>query len=116
MDVDVLFAGIPVRDFGVARSWYERFFGRPADVVAHEEEEMWHVTGGGWLYIVRDPERAGHSSVAMAVPAIEEAVSALDARGVTTGRIEGQGGAGRKVVARDPDGNSIAIIQVTASG
>src|SRR5215510_3547264 len=116
MDVDVLFAGIPVSDFEVAQAWYERFFARPADVVANDEEVMWQVTDRGWLYIVRDADNAGNSLVAMAVPDIEEAASALAARGVPSGPIEREGEAGRKAVALDPDGNSIAIIEVTGGG
>jgi predicted enzyme related to lactoylglutathione lyase len=112
MDVDVLFACVPVRDFEAARSWYERLFGRPPDVVAHEEEVMWQVTRAGWLCLVRDRDRAGNCTVAVAVRAIEEAVSELDARGVATGRIERQGDAGRKAVVLDPDGNSISIVEV----
>jgi predicted enzyme related to lactoylglutathione lyase len=116
MDFDVLFAGVPVKDFAGSRAWYERFFGRPADVVAHDQEVMWRVTEGGWLYILRDPIRAGTTSVAIAVPSIEEAVSALEERGVATGGIEHQGGAGRKATAWDPDGNSIAVIQIAQDG
>src|ERR1700722_5067867 len=112
MNVDVLFAGAAVTDFEAARAWYERFFGRAADIVAHDEEVMWRVTSAGWLYIRRDTEHAGHSILAMAVPDIEEATSALEARGVATSAIEQQGEAGRKTMVRDPDGNSIAIIEV----
>lgn len=64
------------------------------------------------MYIVRDADQAGNSIVAMAVSDIEEATSALAARGVTTGPIEREGDAGRKAVALDPDGNSIAILEV----
>jgi predicted enzyme related to lactoylglutathione lyase len=116
MEVDVLLADIPVSDFTAARAWYGRFFARPADVVAHENEVMWQVTDRGWLYIVRDAGRAGNSIVAMAVSDIEEATSALAARGVATGPIEPEGDAGRKAVVLDPDGNSIAIIEVTGDG
>src|SRR5215471_3916158 len=112
MDADVLFAGIAVSDFKAAQAWYERFFARPADVVANEEEVMWQVTDRGWLYIVRDEDHAGNSIVAMAVPDIEDATSALKARGVAPGPIEPEGDAGLKAVAMDPDGNSIAIIEV----
>ena len=112
MDVDVLFAGTAVSDFKAARAWYERFFGRAPDVVAHDEEVMWQVTAAGWLYIVRDSQHAGNGIVAMAVSDIEEATSALQARGVTTGLIEQEGEAGLKALVRDPDGNSIAVIEV----
>src|SRR5215468_1731998 len=116
MNADVLFVGVAVSDFRAAQAWYERFFARPADVVAHEEEVMWQVTERGWLYIVRDADHAGHGIVTMAVPDIEGAASALRARGVPAGPIEPEGDAGRKAVVLDPDGNSIAIIEVTGGG
>jgi predicted enzyme related to lactoylglutathione lyase len=116
MDIDVMFTGLPVSDFQAAQDWYERFFGRPPDIVAHELEVMWRVTDGGWLYILRDPEHAGNGIVAIAVPNIEEATALLEARGVATGSIKPEGDAGEKVVLVDPDGNSIAIIQVAAPG
>jgi catechol 2,3-dioxygenase-like lactoylglutathione lyase family enzyme len=112
MDVEVLFAGIAVSDFKSARAWYERFFGQVPDLVAHDEEVMWQVTGAGWLYIVRDTQHAGNGIVATAVSDIEEATSVLDARGVAIGPIEQEGEAGLKAFVRDPDGNSIAIIEV----
>lgn len=113
MRADVLFAGVAVGDFATARSWYERFFGRAPDVVAHGEEVMWQVADAGWLYIVHDARHAGDSIVAMAVPDIEAAISTLESRGVAPGPIEREGDAGRKALVRDPDGNSIAIIEVT---
>jgi catechol 2,3-dioxygenase-like lactoylglutathione lyase family enzyme len=116
MDFDVLFAGVAVSDFKAAQGWYEHFFARPADVVAHDEEVMWQVTERGWLYIVRNADHAGNSIVAMAVPDIEAVVAVLEARGVTIGSIERDGDAGRKAVVLDPDGNSIAIIEVAGAG
>jgi glyoxylase I family protein len=115
MDIEILFAGIPVSDFEAARAWYERFFDRPPDIIAHEQEVMWRVTEGGWLYILYDANQAGKSIVAMAVTNIENATSALEARGVRTGPITPEGDAGRKSVVLDPDGNSIAMLQVAAA-
>jgi predicted enzyme related to lactoylglutathione lyase len=115
MNVDVLFVGVAVRDFKAARTWYERFFDRPADVIAHETEVMWQVTERGWLYILRDASHAGHSIVTLAIPDIEDASSALKARGLAIGPIEPEGDAGRKAVALDPDGNSVALIEVSSS-
>jgi predicted enzyme related to lactoylglutathione lyase len=116
MDVDVLFARIPVSDFKAAQTWYELFFARAADVVAHEEEVMWQVTDRGWLYIVRDVERAGNDVVAVAVSDIETTTAALAERGVTPDSIEREGDAGWKARVSDPEGNSIEIIAVTSKG
>jgi predicted enzyme related to lactoylglutathione lyase len=110
---DVLFAGVAVRDFPAARAWYEDFFAHPADVVAHENEVMWQVTDRAWLYVVCDTARAGQSVVTVAVPDIEEATATLVARGIAIGPIQSESDVGRKATARDPDGNEIAIIEVT---
>jgi predicted enzyme related to lactoylglutathione lyase len=112
MNVDVLFVGVAVGDFNAARAWYERFFARVPDVVAHEAEVMWQVTERAWLYILADAAHAGHSIVTMAVADIEAATSELRTRAVGVGPILPEGDAGRKAVALDPDGNSIALIEV----
>jgi catechol 2,3-dioxygenase-like lactoylglutathione lyase family enzyme len=114
MDVDVFFVGIAVRNFETARAWYERFFDRPADVVAHESEVMWQVTERGWLYVLRDDLHAGHGIVSLAVPDLEAASVALEARGIRVGPIAPEGDAGRKAVVIDPDGNSIALLEIAA--
>jgi predicted enzyme related to lactoylglutathione lyase len=112
MDSDVLFSGVPVGDFKVSQAWYERFFGRAADIVAHDAEVMWRVSDGGWLYILRDPVRAGNGIVTIAVSDIEATTSALEEQGIAIGPIKPEGDSGRKAIAIDPDGNSVAIIQV----
>jgi predicted enzyme related to lactoylglutathione lyase len=113
MDVNVLFAGVAVADFQAARAWYELFFGRTPDVIAHDEEVMWQVTRAGWLYVLRDADRAGNSIVAMAVSDIEDTVSVLEARGVSVGPVKPEGDAGRKAVVLDPAGNRVEIIEIT---
>ena len=108
----MLFAGVPVRDFAVSRDWYERLFGRPADVVAHDTEVMWHVTEGGWLYVVEDAERAGSSLVALAVSDLNGVVVELAERDLNPGPIAPEGDAARKASLVDPDGNVVALIEV----
>lgn len=112
MTMDVLFAGVPVREFTGSLEWYTRLFGRPADVVAHEHEVMWRVTDTGWLYIVHEPERAGRSLVAISVRNLEAAVADIDGRGLQCGPILPEGDAGRKSTISDPDGNLIALVDV----
>ncbi len=112
MKVDVLFVGMRVRDFAVANDWYQRFFARPADIVADDEEVMWQLTGGGWLYIVREGD-SGSGLAALAVADLESTVAELAAHGIVAGPIEPQGDAARKAIVVDPDGNMLALIEVT---
>jgi hypothetical protein len=104
MEGDIVFAAIAVRDFGAARRWYERFFDRPPDVVAHDTEVMWQVTPTAWLCIVGDPERAGSSVVTIAAPDIEREAGALVARGLRVGPIAPESDSALKATIGDPDG------------
>ena len=112
MTPEVLFAGLPVTDFARAAEWYERLFGRPADIVATDTERLWRVTGSGWVYVVADGDRAGQGLVAIAVPDLDDALAELAGRGITGGAPETVAGSGRKATVPDPDGNAVALIEV----
>jgi predicted enzyme related to lactoylglutathione lyase len=112
MAMEVLFAGVSVRDFPAAVEWYSRLFNRAADVVAHDHEVMWRVTETGWLYIVEDPDRAGRSVAAISVTDLDAAVAEVTSRGLRAGSIEQEGDAARKATLEDPDGNRVALIEV----
>ena len=110
MNVNELMCGVPVRDFSVARAWYERFFDRDADVVATEVEHLWQLNEQSWFYIVHDPANAGHGIVAITVGDLDATIAELNTRGVTTGPITQEAPDAFKTVVLDPDGNSIAIV------
>jgi predicted enzyme related to lactoylglutathione lyase len=114
--IDVLFAGVPVSDLERAIAWYTQLLGRPADIVPHDDEVMWQCSPAGWLYVVRDPERAGHAIVTAAVADLDRAVADINARGVVGSAVEHVGDAGRKARFTDPDGNEISLIEVNAAG
>lgn len=111
----VLFAGVATADLEAAMPWYDAFFGRPADIEVNEDEVMWKVCDGGWLYLVRDPHRAGQALVSMAVPDLERAIVEIADRGLRPAAIETVGDAGRKAPVIDPEGNTINLIEVLAS-
>jgi predicted enzyme related to lactoylglutathione lyase len=114
--IDVLFAGVPVSDLNRAIAWYAKVLGRPADIVPHDDEVMWQCSPAGWLYVVRDPHRAGHAIVTAAVADLDRAVADIRSRGVVGTPIEGVGDAARKARFTDPDGNAISLIEVNAPG
>jgi Glyoxalase/Bleomycin resistance protein/Dioxygenase superfamily len=116
MEAGVLFACVPVADLAGSSVWYERFLGRPPDIVPNEHEVMWRIVEAGWLYLVVDPDRAGGTVVSMAVSDLERAVAVVEDRGVTVARRETVPGAGRKAWFADPDGNQVALIEVLEAG
>jgi predicted enzyme related to lactoylglutathione lyase len=116
MSNEVLFAGIPVADFDAALPWYEGVFGRRADIVVNPNEVMWQVATAGWVYVVRDARNAGHALVALAVPDLMATLAAMESRGIVSPVIETVGDSGRKAPVVDPEGNTLAFIQVEQPG
>jgi predicted enzyme related to lactoylglutathione lyase len=114
MPSDVLFAGVAVADFPAAVTWYENLFGRPADMVVKDDEVMWRIAEAAWLYLVEDRHRAGHALVALAVADLEQTLGQMASRGIDVPPIETIGEAGRKASVADPEGNTIALIEVEA--
>ena len=110
--IDVLFAGIAVADFEAARAWYARLLGRAADIIAKDDEVMWQIRDGGWLYVVGDSSRTGHALVTLAVGDLDSALVEIEARGISPSSIETIAGAGRKASIVDPEGNTINLIEV----
>lgn len=113
--IEVAFTGVPVSDLARGRDFFERFFGSPPDVLVNENEVMWQVADAAWLYVVVDPARAGHALAAVSVPDLDAALEDLASRGIEPAIIEQPGPAARKATFRDPEGNSVAIIEVRES-
>jgi len=53
-----LFAGLRVRDFAAARSWYELLLGEPS-FFPHDTEAVWTIGDDRSVYVVEHPEGAG---------------------------------------------------------
>jgi len=73
MDIDVLFASAAVSDLGRAQGWYERFFGRPPDIVPNKQELIWKANDSAWVYVIYDVERAGHGVITWLCPTLGKA-------------------------------------------
>lgn len=113
MPMEVLFAGVRVRDLARGVDWYGQLFGREPDIVPNDQEVMWRVVDGAWLYVIHDPDRAGHGLVTVCVTDLDQTMAELAGRGIRLRPIEPVGNAGRKAKGEDPDGNSVDVIQVS---
>ena len=103
-----LFAGLRVRDFETARSWYERLLGEPA-FLPHETEAVWTLEEGRSVYIVEHPDGAGHSVVTLFLDDLDAHVAAVAARGLEPDERETYSNGVRKVLYHDPDGNELGF-------
>ena len=109
---EYVFSGVAVTNYAAAAAWYERLFGRPADVVVRDEIEcMWEIRQGAWIYIVVDPVRAGRSLVTMLVNDLESTLLEISGRGAGDWETEILPGVYRKAIFADGDGNTITFAQ-----
>ncbi len=103
-----VFAGLRVREFAGARTWYERLLGEPT-FFPHATEAVWTLAEGGSLYIVEDADRAGNGVLLLFLDDLDARLAEIAARGLEPDeRITLSNGV-RKTVYRDPDGNEIGF-------
>ena len=103
-----LFAGLRVRDFDVARAWYERLLGEPT-FFPHTTEAVWTIADERSVYIVEDSERAGNGVLTLFVDDLGAYLAAIAGRGLEPDEDETYSSGVRKLVYRDPDGNEIGF-------
>lgn len=104
MTVD-LFAGVPVSDFRRAVDWYGRLFGAEPSSFPHDTEAVWELEEHRYLYVVEQPEGAGHAVHTLFVGDLDERIEAMSGRGLEPAEDETYDNGVRKVTYRDPDGN-----------
>jgi catechol 2,3-dioxygenase-like lactoylglutathione lyase family enzyme len=104
-----LFAGIPVREYAAARTWYEQLLGSPPAFFPHETEAVWELAEHRYLYIVEHPEHAGHARLTLFVEGLDSIVANIRARGLEASENETYENGVRKVTYRDPDGNEVGF-------
>jgi predicted enzyme related to lactoylglutathione lyase len=108
--VDHVLAVVAVSDIEAGRVWYSRLFGRDPDNNPMPNLVEWQVTGGGWVQVTEDPERAGYGMLNLAVSDIEEGVRELREMGLVTGEITDANKGVRLCPIDDPDNNKIQLV------
>lgn len=103
-----LFAGLRVREFAAARSWYRQLLGEPT-VLPHATEAVWTLAEDRSVYIVEDAENAGNGVVTIFVDDLDAQVADIAARGLHPDERETYSNGVRKAVYRDSDGNEIGL-------
>ncbi len=106
-----LFAGVPVADFAAGRAWWERFSGRPPDLIPNDNEAGWQLADRGWIYVIGDADRAGKALLTLVVDDLDALLAELAGRGIEHGEIKTIPGAVRSCWVTDPEGNTIQLGQ-----
>ncbi|MFF7946213.1 VOC family protein [Streptomyces griseorubiginosus] len=108
-----LYSIMCVSDWIKARTWYEAFFGRPADEVIGEEY-LWQLGENAWVVIDdRDvrADRVGGAMITLGVSDLDEILARLAAHGIDHEPVETYSNGVRHVVVLDPDGNSLSLAE-----
>jgi catechol 2,3-dioxygenase-like lactoylglutathione lyase family enzyme len=103
------FAGIPVADYAAALKWYEQLLGYPPSFFPNETEAVWELAEHRYLYVVREPEHAGHARITLFLDNFDAIVAEIDARGLEPLKRETYENGVRKTTYRDPEGNEIGF-------
>lgn len=104
-----LFAGIPVADYADALKWYEKLLGFPPAFSPHETEAVWELAEHRYLYIVQQPESAGHAILTLFVDDTDTLETNIVSRGLEPSSRETYPDGVRKITYSDPDGNKIGF-------
>ena len=108
MAVD-LFAGIPVSNYAVALTWYERLLGSPPAFLPNDTEAVWELAEHRYVFIEVRPEHAGHAMHTIFLDDFDARVREMADRGIEPALRETYGNGVRKATYRDPDGNEIGF-------
>ncbi|BAL89760.1 hypothetical protein AMIS_45400 [Actinoplanes missouriensis 431] len=108
MTVD-LFAGIPVRDYTVAASWYARLLGAGPSFLPNDTEAVWELAEHRYLYIEVRPSHAGFAMQTVFVGDFDARLAEIAGRGLDPAERETYANGVRKAIFRDPDGNEIGF-------
>lgn len=108
MPVD-LFAGARVRDYGAAKSWYERLLGRAPAFFPHATEAVWELAEHRYLFIVEDRDAPGGATITVFVDDLDALDAEIASRGIEPAERETYSNGVRKVTYRDTDGNEIGF-------
>jgi catechol 2,3-dioxygenase-like lactoylglutathione lyase family enzyme len=100
-----LFAGVPVSDYQQALAWYERLLGSEPAFFPHDTEAVWELAEHRYLYVVEQPERAGHAVHTIFVDDLDQRLEGIRDRGIEPASEETYENGVRKVTYRDRDGN-----------
>ena len=104
-----LFAGIPVNDYAAALAWYKRLFGSPPSFFPHDTEAVWELAEHRSVFIVQQPDHAGHAMHTIIVDDLDTVVVGIAQRGLEPAKRETYSNGVCKMTYIDPDGNEIGF-------
>ncbi|MET3927685.1 VOC family protein [Devosia sp. 2618] len=113
MTITNALAGVAVESIDNALDFYEAIFGRTADARPMNDVAEWKLTGGGWVQVFTDADRAGASSITLIVDDLAEELGRLALLGYKP-VAKAMGDFFKTAKFRDQDGNQVILSQPQA--
>lgn len=110
MTISNALAGIAVDNLSEVLDFYVVLFGRDADARPMSEVAEWKLSGGGWVQVFTDADRAGASTLTLIVGDLATELARLDLQGLKPVS-KAMGDFFKTAKFRDPDGNQIIFSQ-----
>lgn len=84
-------------------------FGSAPSFFPHDTEAVWELAEHRSVFIVQQPDRAGHAMHAVIVDDLDTVVAGIAQRGLEPAKREAYSDGVRKMTYIDPDGNEIGF-------
>ena len=107
-------AGVAVGDLDAGIAWFTKLLGRAPDNRPMPEAAEYEFPGGGWIQIFADKDRAGKSSVTLAVDDLDAELERLKSAGVEVGEPTRTDFVDTAIV-NDDDGNQVVLAQAKSA-
>ena len=104
-----LFAGIPVTRLRRRAALVRALLGGPPSFLPNDTEAVWELAEHRFVYIVMQPEHAGHAMHTVFVDDLDPRIAQIASRGLEPAKRETYDNGVRKTTYRDPDGNEIGF-------
>ncbi|MET0390132.1 MAG: VOC family protein [Polyangiales bacterium] len=111
MNMQFVYAAIPVADMDNALVWYGKLFGRQCDDRPMQSVAEWQLTNGGGVQLVHDAKRAGKSMLTLDVQDLTQLIADCKTRGITAHPTGPNQGPYDLAQVKDPDGNLLTFAQ-----
>jgi catechol 2,3-dioxygenase-like lactoylglutathione lyase family enzyme len=104
-----LFAGVRVRDYDAAKSWYQRLLGREPAFRPHATKAVWELAEHRYVFIVEDRDAPGRATITIFVDDLDAVDAEIASRGIEPAERVTYTNGVRKAIYRDADGNEIGF-------
>lgn len=103
-----IFAGVPVKNFQMALSWYKQLLGAEPTFYPNDVEAVWRLAEDRYVYIIQDTDRAGGAVSMIWLDDPVTVVARIGERGIEPVDLEKHDRVW-KYVFHDADGNETGI-------